>query len=106
MMHGYAALMREYNDARARDGSRKADKEWAERLDRLSSAKVYHIGRWSGDLFDKKNPLWQRVGIVSRGADGRLRVLNTGAARGEAGHVLTKLLLNGMPNNLSALAAR
>lgn len=105
MMHGYAALMRDYSDARARDGSRKADKEWAQRLERLRSGNVYRIGRWSGDLFDKRNPLWQKVGIVSRGGDGRLRVLNTGAARGEAGRVLSRLLLT-PGSDLSVLTRR
>ena len=50
-------------------------------------------GHWSGDLFDKRNPLWQRVGVVKPGKDGRkLTVLNTGAARSECGRALRQLL--------------
>jgi hypothetical protein len=93
MMHGYAALMREFNDAIGEEGVRKAVAEWRRRLQRLSAQLTYSFDRWKGDLFAKRNPLWQRVGVVKPGRDGkRLTVLNTGAARSECGRVLKQLL--------------
>lgn len=92
MMHGYAALMREFNNSIAEVGPKVAADEWRTKLLRFSSRFTYRFKRWTGDLFDKKNPLWQRAGIVKPGRDGtRLTVLNTGAARGECGRILKQL---------------
>lgn len=93
MMHGYAALMREFNDAIAEQGVQKAIAAWKRKLERLSAQVQYAFGKWHGDLFAKHNPLWTRVGVVKPGRDGkRLTVLNTGAARSECGRVLKQLL--------------
>lgn len=92
MMHGYAALMRDFNDSISQEGLKKATAEWEGRLRRFSSNRRYTLKNWSGDLFDKKNPLWQRVGVVKPGKDGKkLTVLNTGGARSECGRVLRQL---------------
>jgi hypothetical protein len=96
MMHGYAALMKDYNRDLATFGVAKAAKEWQNRLKMLSAEKEYVFRKWSGDLFDKKNPLWQALGIVKPGKDGlSLTVLNTGAARSECGRVLRQLIAAG-----------
>ena len=93
MMHGYASLMREFNDAIAEEGVQKAIAGWKRKVERLSSQVQYRFGKWRGDLFAKRNPLWQRVGVVKPGRDGkRLTVLNTGAARSECGRILKQLL--------------
>jgi len=103
MMHGYASLAREFNDAIAEGGVRSATDEWRVKLRRLGRDQRYSFGSWSGDLFEKRNPLWQRVGVVKPGRDGRrLTVLNTGAARSECGRVLRQLL--SMDGNVSGLA--
>jgi hypothetical protein len=92
MMHGYAALMRDFNDAIVRRGIRAATAEWETTLARFSPTNRYTLGRWSGDLFEKSNPLWLRLGIVKPSKDGKsLTVLNTGSARGETGRVLSQL---------------
>lgn len=92
MMHGYAALMKEYNDAIGKDGNKKATAVWQNRLKRFSATQIYEFQNWSGDLFDKKNPLWQRVGVVKPGKDGRrLTVVNTGGARSGCISVLKQL---------------
>jgi hypothetical protein len=105
MMHGYAALMREFNNGIAGEGIRKASAELKRKLARLSSQKIYTFASWRGDLFEKKNPLWRRVGVVKPGRDGkRLTVLNTGAARGECGRVLRQLVaIETVPENLQFL---
>jgi hypothetical protein len=93
MMHGYAALMKDYNTDLVRLGASKARAEWRRKLERLRSTNQYSFGKqWSGDLFEKADPLWQKIGVVKAGRDGgRLTVLNTGAARSECGKVLREL---------------
>lgn len=108
MMHGYAALMRSYNDDLARKGPTFANREWDRRLQYLSKEPAYTFGKWSGDLFSKSNPLWLEVGIVKPGRSGiRLTVINTGGARSEAGRVLKQLLaMPNRPDDLKFLAER
>lgn len=108
MMHGYAALMRDFNDSIAEDGVKKATSTWAKKLERFASNHIYTFGGWSGDIFEKSNPLWQRVGVVKPGRDGRrLTVLNTGAARSECGRVLRQLASLEQPQTkLSFLTSR
>jgi hypothetical protein len=89
MMHGYAALMRDFNDAIAKDGIRGATDRWREKLRRLSGGTQYTFGKWSGDFFEKINPLWLKRGVVKPSRKGvRLTVLNTGAARSQCADVL------------------
>jgi DNA-sulfur modification-associated len=96
MMHGYAALMRQFNDDIATLGIRSAEGKWRSLLHRLVPETKYRFGTWSGDFFAKANPLWQRTGIVKPSRDGRaLTVLNTGAARSETGRILRQLLFVG-----------
>ncbi len=108
MMHGYAAVMREFNDDIASLGLRAASERWSKTLTRLSAGERYRFSGWSGDLFEKRNPLWQRIGIVKPSRDGRgLTVLNTGAARSETGRVLKQLLsLGRAQKSLGFLASR
>jgi hypothetical protein len=108
MMHGYASLVVEFNDSIASAGVQGAKSEWQSKLQRLAAAREYSLGAWRGDLFEKRNPLWQRVGVVKPGRDGkRLTVLNTGGARSECGRVLRELLSTGKPtSNLSFLTKR
>jgi hypothetical protein len=108
MMHGYAALMRDFNDSIGEEGVRKATQRWAKKLERFGANHQYTFGSWAGDLFEKKNPLWQRVGVVKPGQDGKkLTVLNTGGARSECGRVLSQLAaLDNPPSKLTFLIKR
>lgn len=108
MMHGYASLMRQYNEDLARKGPTAANREWDRRLSLLLPTPNYRYGKWSGDLFSKSNPLWQTVGVVKPGrAEGRLTVVNTGGARAECGRVLRQLLaLGNRPDDLRFLGTR
>jgi hypothetical protein len=93
MMHGYAALMREYSRDLVKQGTKKATADWKSRLSALKADRSYKLDNWSGDVFDKNNPLWLAVGVTKRSLDGnRLTVLNTGAARAQCGRVLRQLL--------------
>ncbi|MFZ0981261.1 MAG: DNA sulfur modification protein DndB [Candidatus Acidiferrales bacterium] len=108
MMHGYASLIVEFNDAIGAAGVHAAKSEWQTKLQRLAASQQYSLGNWHGDFFEKRNPLWQRVGVVKPGRDGkRLTVLNTGAARSECGRVLRRLLSADKPiSNLTFLTKR
>ncbi len=93
MMHGYAALMKDFNEDLGRLGTSRARAAWKKKLEKLSAGTRYSFGEWSGDVFEKRNPLWQEVGVVKPGRDGlRLTVLNTGAARSECGKILRQFL--------------
>jgi len=108
MMHGYASLMREFNDAIAKVGVEHATSDWSSKLKRLSHHWDYKFNNWHGDLFEKRNPLWQLIGVVKPGKDGkRLTTLNTGAARSECGRVLRQLLsMEKAIENLEFLATK
>ena len=107
MMHGYGALMRDFNQDLATLRPDKGQDVWAEKLKALASSKVYTMGDWSGDFFDKHNPLWTEVGIVKRGRGQSLTTLNTGAARLEAGRVLRQLVnAPSSTQNIAFLATR
>ncbi len=98
MMHGYAYLMREFNSDMARVGTTKARDIWKSRLENLRSSRIYHIDDWQGDIFEKRNPLWARVGVTRPDpVHSRITVLNTGAARAESGRVLRQLLASDNP---------
>ena len=106
MMHGYAAIMRDYNDAIASQGQKRAVAFWRQKLERFSASHRYRLGVWSGDFFEKANPLWRKVGVVKSGRDARrLTVLNTGAARGECGRVLRQFVSHAeVPRTLDFLS--
>lgn len=95
MMHGYAALMRQYNVDLGRQGARVARDEWLSKLSLLSKDNVYTLGEWAGDLFDKNNPLWLRSGVTKPSKDGQsLTTTNTGATRSKCGKVLSAIVGN------------
>jgi hypothetical protein len=108
MMHGYAALMKDFNEDLASLGTTRARSVWRKKLEKLRSDRRYTFLQWYGDVFEKRNPLWREVGIVKPGRDSqRLTVLNTGAARLECGRVLRQLLsVDEGVTNLRFLAAR
>jgi len=106
MMHGYAYLMREFHADIARVGTTKARDRWRSRLSFLTSSNEYAVGKWTGDLFSKRNPLWARIGVTRTGSEySKVTVLNTGAARAQSGRVLRQLLaMHTRPSDLSFLA--
>jgi hypothetical protein len=106
MMHGYAALMKEFRRDLTSDGLHIAKEKWRRRLGALSGARCYTLEDWSGDLFDKSNPVWQRAGIVKRGSNAvRLTVSNTGSNRAACGRILRQITsIEPAPSNLQFLA--
>jgi hypothetical protein len=108
MMHGYAALMRDFQTDIPRIGLSNALSEWRTKLQRFHKDVRYTQRQWSGDLFDKKNPVWGHVGVVKPGTTGgHLTVLNTGAARLASGRVLRALIAaKPAPTDLSFLMVR
>lgn len=91
IMHGYASLMRAYNLDMATLGAVRAKERWTHRLSRLSAKVAYKLEGWTGDFFDRSNPLWERSGILKRNRAGVLTITNSGATRAEAGRILRTL---------------
>jgi hypothetical protein len=92
VMHGYAALMRDYNLDIAKLGAVKAKQYWRGKLRIFASECRFQIGSWSGDFFNKENPAWINAGIVKLGKRGKLDVLNTGGARAQVAELLRSRL--------------
>lgn len=93
MMHGYAYLMRDFNKSMANLGRNKAIEEWKVKLKKLSSNNKYSLGNWSGDFFEKSNPIWQRIGAVKQSLNGQsFAISNTRDSRSESGRILKKLI--------------
>lgn len=102
MMHGYAALMKDFNEDLAKLGPAEAKTRWGRKISALRRDKEYVLESWRGDVFEKRNPLWRYVGVVKPGRDGAtLTVLNTGAARLACGRILKQLL--SVPENTTDL---
>jgi len=92
MMHGYAALARDFMADLPKSGSSEASSAWDRRLNRLSAQNTYSDGNWQGDLFDKTNPLWAGVGVIKPSSSGKPSQVNTGATRATVGRVLRAAL--------------
>jgi hypothetical protein len=104
MMQGYASLIKAYQGDISKLGSSAAERKWRERLPRLSASNEYSFEGWSGDLFDKENPFWQRVGILkpNRSRTG-FSIVSNGATRSEAGRVMTQIIQSDTPVQLSQI---
>jgi hypothetical protein len=108
MMHGYAYLMKSFNSDLARLGTAQARINWRHKLKYLGAENQYTIEDWAGDLFDKRNPIWAKVGVTRPDAvSAKITVLNTGSARSQAGRVLQQLLAASTPSfDLAPLSRR
>ena len=108
VMHGYAGLARDYYQDVVKLGTQRATNAWKEKLQIISSSKKYSFGEWSGDLFEKSNPLWLRVGVVKAGTiEGKVTAVNNGAAQSAATRVLRQLLaVSPATENLQFLVQR
>ena len=108
MMHGYGALMQDFYGDVARLGITLATRAWIEKLSRLKSTQAYSLNGWTGDFFDRNNPLWLRIGLLkSTRTPGKNTFVNTGATRLEAGRILRSVLASNSPlSDLAVLAAR
>lgn len=98
MMHGYAALMKQYMNDMAKLGSQRAPSFWRERLSRLARDKIYNNAGWTGDLFEKDNPLWLEQGVVRPNSAGTsLSQVNNGATRATTSRILLAIVRTDSP---------
>lgn len=89
IMHGYASLMRDYGTDIGMLGNNAAKEKWKRLLHKLSPSENYIYHDWSGDFFDKRNPIWAENGIIKKTSDpNKLQILNTGGARSAAAKIL------------------
>ena len=103
-MHGYAALMKEYQADIATKGRREAGEWWRGHLLNIQRGIEVSYQGWQGDLFDKANPLWLEIGVTKSGARGKLTVNNTGGARAAISRVLKALVrLEELPDDIAGI---
>ena len=81
MFQGYGALLADFSEQMSRDGLKKATEIWERRLTKLKKSQVYSEAAWCGDFFEKRNPLWHRLGVIKPGLSGHPTVSNNRAAR-------------------------
>ena len=104
MFQGYGALIADFSLAVSKQGMSQAAEVWKLKLTRLSASNIYVEGSWSGDLFDKANPLWTRLGIVKPGLTGQPTVNNTRASRLQVAKALRAIVNSASENfNLSLI---
>lgn len=92
-MFGYGELMKRYlAEAEAGDPEAVADRWRTELLPKLAATETYTHGDWSGDLFDRKNPLWRERGVIQLTKSGGETISNTRQTREQMGQVLVERL--------------
>lgn len=98
MFQGYGALIADFSLAVSKQGITSACEDWANRLSRLKPSNIYREGSWEGDVFDKANPMWTRLGIIKPGLSGQPTVSNNRAARLQSAKAL-RSVINSAPTN-------
>jgi hypothetical protein len=64
--------------------------KWTAKLQILTSAEDYTHDSFTGDFFDRSNPVWKDVGILQTTKSGAETVSNTRQTRDQAGQLLTQ----------------
>lgn len=88
MMHGYVRLMKKVAVDIESTSLDEARQNWRQRLNRISKDYRYVHDDWSGDVFDRKNPLWRELGVLQQTKRGSWTVSNTRQTRRSVGDFL------------------
>lgn len=102
MFQGYGALIADFHLDFSKLGMTESIRIWHEKLSKLSSNVIYTYGTWSGDFFDKNNPLWTRLGILKPGLSGQPTVSNNRGARLQVAKAL-RSIINSTDNNTNLM---
>lgn len=102
MFQGYGSLISDFGETVSKSGMVAAAAEWGDKLKRLAPEYSYTEGRWLGDLFDKANPMWTRLGIIKPGLTGHPTVSNNRAARLQVSRAL-RAVVTATSNNLAMI---
>jgi hypothetical protein len=94
IFQAYSALISDFNADVAALGLSKATDRWREKFKKIGPSVRYTDGAWSGDFFQRDNPLWTRLGILKPGASGRPTMSNNRAARIQAMRALRAVVAN------------
>jgi hypothetical protein len=94
MFQGYSALISEFNSSVSKMGIQAATEQWRKSLQNIAPSVQYQENNWIGDIFDKRNPLWARLGIIKPGISGNPTVSNNRAARLQAMRALSSVISN------------
>jgi DNA-sulfur modification-associated len=92
MMFGYAELLRLYLEQLETEEEGVVRARWLGLLRALDPGLEYTHSDWTGDFFDRKNPLWQEVGVLQLTKSGGQTVSNVRQTRDRVGLELVKRL--------------
>jgi len=94
IFQAYSAFISDFNADVATLGLSKATERWREALQKVAPTIRYSDGAWAGDIFQRNNPLWTRLGILKPGASGKPTMSNNRAARIQAMRALRAVVSN------------
>lgn len=101
MFQGYGALIADFNLAVSKLGMSAASEQWREKLQNLAASVQYNERDWSGDLYEKENPIWYRLGVIKPGLTGQPTVNNNRGARLQVAKVLRAVV--NKPSQMTSL---
>lgn len=94
IFQAYSAFISDFNSDVVTLGLSRATEKWRSLLQKLSPSTQYADGDWTGDFFQRENPLWTRLGILRPGASGKPTISNNRAARIQAMRALRAIAAN------------
>ena len=94
IFQAYSAFISDFNADVATLGLSKAIEHWRESLKKIGPTISYSDGAWTGDFFQRDNPVWTRLGILKPGASGKPTMSNNRAARIQAMRALRAVVSN------------
>lgn len=101
MFQGYGALIADFNLAVSKLGMTAASEQWREKLQNVAASIQYNERGWSGDLYEKENPIWYRLGVIKPGLTGQPTVNNNRGARLQVAKVLRAVV--NKPSQITSL---
>lgn len=94
IFQSYSAFISDFNSDVATLGLSKATDHWQDKLKKIAPSVRYSERFWSGDIFQRDNPLWTRLGILKPGASGKPSMSNSRATRIQAMRALRAVIAN------------
>lgn len=93
VMFGYAELMRRFLEDASGADLEAALVQWSGTLEKLGPKREYrHTTGWTGDFFQRSNPLWREIGVLQETKSGGETVSNVRQTRDQAAKALVELL--------------
>jgi len=102
IFHGYGRLAKDLlGHLLESKGSKDQEQIWiqfAKKLERISPKSNYNYRGWSGDIFDRENPIWKEKGILTPSRSGKYGVKNVRDTREWAYTILSQAIEGKVPS--------